>query len=77
MKTILIIICLSLLVWNVILGWQLDRITELARRIEAESGRSLTLAKDAQEKATGLAILARNVVRNTTIIVVRGGRAAE
>lgn len=77
MKIILAIACVSLLVWNVLLTSKLDNLAELAKRIETESLLSLTLAKEAQEKATGLAILARNVARNTTIIVVRGGRAAE
>lgn len=77
MRTILILICLSLLTWNVFLTRQMGGIAELAEHLKTESLLSLTLAKEAQEKATGLAILARNVARNTTIIVVRGGRAAE
>ncbi len=77
MKAILAIACLSLLVWNIVLTRQMGRIAELAEHIKTESLLSLTLAKDAQEKATGLAILARNVARNTTIIVVRPVRAAE
>lgn len=77
MKTFLFITCLVLLAWNVFLTRQLGRVAELAEHLKTESELSMVLARQAGDKASDLALMARRMTRNATIIVLRNGRAEE
>lgn len=74
MKTLLALLCAMSLAWNVALTIQLRDFARVARSLQAGTEHSLSLAKSAEAKATALAIQARLIARNTTVILVQEGR---
>jgi hypothetical protein len=74
MKTALAIVGLSLAAWNITLMLKLRDISAATQRLRVESETNLILARNLDAKAKALAVQARRIARNTTVILLRGGK---